>query len=207
MRTRIRRLAGPTAALALALGVLACGDGTGPEEGSVGAVITDDPAQAGAAVGPGAQLAQGVSGQTFQGDFQGEAQVQVSVDGQTWLDLGSAQSVDVALQSGNEAVVHASANVPAQAFSRVRLVLRNARATVLAGSSIGGALIDVDVQITVAGGGEFVIEKSLSLSVSAGSQTTLVFDLNSEQWIDQTAVQAQAVTAAQVAAATAVRVR
>lgn len=209
MWTRIRQVVGTAAAVALAsaLGAFGCGDGIGPEEGSVSAAVTDDPAQASAAVAPRAQFAQGISGQTFQGDFQAEGQVEVSVDGQTFVTLGPAQAVDVALQSGTEAVVHASAVVPAQAFTRARLILRNARATVLAGSSVGGLLLDLDVQINVEGGAEFVIEKAVSLNVTAGSEATVVFDLNSEQWINETAVQAAATTAAQVAAAASASVR
>lgn len=190
----------------LALGGVGCGDGsTGPgDESSVDAAVADDPGSGAGAIGP--RLSTGVSGRTFEGDFNAQGRVEVSVDGQTWVDLGSMQSVAVTLQSGEQVAVHTGARVPARAFSRARLVLRNATTTIRAGSTIGGTLIDADLQISIAGGGEFTIEKSVSLDLSTRSSAVVLFDLNSEQWIDETAVEAGAVTAARVQSATTVTV-
>lgn len=198
------------AAFGLALSATACdpddGNGTGPgEQGTVQAVVTDDPGAAGASVtGIRGSLASGSADVT--GAFSGDAKVEVSADGQTWIELGQMQSVDVALQAADEATIHASASVPARTFTRVRLVVRNAEATVLAGSTIDAGPIGADITLQVAGGGEFTVEKAVTLDVSADSETTLVFDLNSESWIDENAVQAGAVAASEVQSATSVRV-
>lgn len=197
---------GAALGLLLALGGLGCGDGsTGPDEESrIDAAIVDDPGSGAGSVGP--QLSAAFAGRTFDGDFSAQGRVEVSVDGQTWVDLGSMQSMTVTLQSGDRVAVHTAARVPARAFTRARLVLRNATATIRAGSTIGGTLIDADLQISIAGGGEFTVEKSLSLDLSARSSAMILFDLNSEQWIDETAVQAGAVTASRVQSATTVGV-
>ncbi len=209
---RNRSFLGTLAALAFLLPFTAgCGDdATGPngdDEGTARAVVTDDPNSGSASVAPGdARFSQSFTGAQFEGTFSGQAQVQISVDGETWIDLGSAQNVSFAMQSNEQAVVHASANVPAQTFTRVRLILSNGQATVVSGS-VGTIPITTQVQIMVAGGSEIMIEKALSVDISAGSETTVVFDLNSESWVNETNVQSQAATAAEVASATTVRVQ
>ena len=213
-RERQVRLAALAAAAALLIPVLGCGDdedgGTGPDTmASFQAVVTDDGGTAGGAIAARGPEARGSvsSAADIQGSFSGEAMVQVSADGQTWVDLGSMQSVEVALQTGEEATVHASAEVPARTYTRVRLVMRSAEATVLAGSTIDAGPISADVTVDVAGGSEFTVEKQVSVNANAGATTTLVFDLNSEAWLNQAAVDARSAAAAQVSSATSVRVR
>lgn len=207
------RLAVLAAATALLIPLVGCDDddnGTGPgETATVQAVMTDGGGDGGAAVAARDPAARGsVSGSAdVDGSFSGEAQVQISADGQTWTNLGSMQSVNVALESGEEATIHASAQVPAQSYTRVRLVMRDARATVLAGSTIGAGPISADVTVEIAGGSEFTIEKQASVGAQSGTSTTLVFDLNSQAWLGQATVDAGAATAAQVSGATSVRVR
>lgn len=203
---------GTVAALAFLLPLTAgCGDdATGPgsdDEGTARAVVTDNPTSGSASVAPsGARFSQSFSGAQFEGEFSGQAQVQMSVDGQTFIDLGPAQEVRFNLQTNEQGVVHASANVPASAFTHVRLVLSEAQATLLSGS-VGGTPITAQIDIAVNGGSEFVIEKQVDVDVSAGSQTTVVFDLNSEDWITETNVQSRAATAAEVQNHTTVSVQ
>lgn len=99
-------------------------------------MVTDDPnAAATASVSPdGAAFSQSFSGATFEGTFTGQVRAEVSADGQTWIDLGPAQSVNVAMQSGQEAVVHASTSIPARTYSRVRLTVSNGQATLVSGT-------------------------------------------------------------------------
>lgn len=208
------RLAVLAAVTALLVPLVGCGDdedgGTGPDGmASFQAVVTDDAGTAGSAIAARGPEARGSvsSSADIQGSFSGEAMVQVSADGQTWVDLGSMESVQVTLQSGEEATIHASAEVPARTYTRVRLVMRSAEATVLAGSTIDAGPISADVSVDVAGGSEFTIEKQVSVDADAGATTTLVFDLNSEAWLDQAAVDAQSAAAAQVSSATSVRIR
>lgn len=201
---------GTAAILALVLPLAACdGDEDGTtdpgSQGSVQAVMTDEPGEANASTVSRTRFA--LDSRTVDGSFEANARVEVSVDGETWIDLGSMESVSVALQTGEDAVIHADASLPAETFARVRLVLENARANVLAGSTIGTDLLDVDVEIAVAGGGEVVIEKTVTLDVSAGSQATVVFDLNSESWLDEGNVQSRTATAAELEASTTVRIQ
>lgn len=209
---RYRSFMGTAATLALLLPfTAACGDDepTGPgDDGTARAVVTDDPNVAGtASVSPdGARFSQSFSGATFEGTFTGQARAEVSADGQTWVDLGPAQSVNVAMQSGQEAVVHASTSVPARTYSRVRLIVSGGQATLLSGT-VGTVPITAQVQIMVDGGSEFTIEKPMNVDIDADSETTVVFDLNSENWIDEANVSSQTATAAEVASATSVRIQ
>lgn len=210
---RHRNSLGTAAMLALLLPfTAACGDdeptGPGDDEGTARAVVTDDPNAAGtASVSPdGSSFSQSFSGATFDGTFTGQVRAEVSADGETWVDLGPAQSVSVAMQSGQETEIHAAASVPARTYSRVRLVVSNGQATVVSGT-VGTLPITAQVQITVDGGSEFTIEKPMNVDIDADSETTVVFDLNSENWIDEANVSSQTATAAEVASATSVRIQ
>lgn len=210
---RHRSFFGTAATLALLLPfTVACGDdeptGPGDDEGTARAVVTDDPNAAGtASVSPdGAALSQSFSGATFDGTFTGQVRAEVSADGQTWIDLGPAQSVNVAMQSGQEAVVHASTSVPARTYSHVRLIVSGGQATLVSGT-VGTLPITAQVQIMVDGGSEFTIEKTMNVEIDADSETKVVFDLNSENWIDEANVNSQTATAAEVASATSVRIQ
>lgn len=209
---RYRRYFGTAVTLAaLVPFVTGCSDDgtTGPDDdGSVEAMVTDDPGSGSASISSrDARFSQSFAGSTFQGEFQGQARVQISADGATWIDLGPAQNVSFTMQSSDDAVVNASATVPARSYTRVRLILSDADATVEAGSTIGGITLDANVLVSVNGGSEFMVEKTASFTVTADSETTVLFDLNSESWIDETAVTTQTATSAAVQSATTVVVQ
>ena len=187
----------------------ACGeDAAGPNgSGQISAAITDDPtATVLHQAGHGMSFA--VSGQTaaaqFTGTVSGDAAVEISADGETWVELGQPQAFTLDAQiSGTAATVHTEADVPVGAYVRARLVLEDAVASISAGSTIGGVVLNADVDLTLGGNDQTVtVEVPLnSMSVSADATTMLRFDLNAESWVTGSAVQAGTVSDAEVTAA------
>lgn len=208
--TRARRL-GTTLVLTvgLALALAACSDDedmTGPDQGEVSATVTDDPSSTSGSIARASfldVLALQASG-AFTGTTTADATVEVRTESGTWIEVGSASDADLEMQSeGSELVVGSGATVDAGSYTAVRLTLENATTTVDAGSSIGGILLDVDVDVAVGGeDNSVVIEKELDFDVDAESSTTVVFDLNAESWVDQSAVDSEAAADGDVQAAT-----
>lgn len=212
--TRARRLAlrlGTTLVLTvgLALALAACsddGDMTGPGQGEVSATVTDDPSSTSGSVARASFL--DVLGLQASGSFTGtttaDATVEVRTESGTWIEVGSVTDADLEMQSeGGELAVGSGTSVDAGSYTAVRLTLENATTTVDAGSSIGGILLDVDVVVAVGGAdNSVVIEKELAFDVDAESSTSVVFDLNAESWVDQSAVDGGAASDADVQAAT-----
>ena len=75
-------------------------------------------------------------------------------------------------------------------------MLSNADADVEAGSNVGLGPFEVDLTLSIGGGGDIVVEHPQPVTVQAGSTTQLVLDLNSSAWLDEDVVQAGAVTSA-----------
>lgn len=182
-------------------------DATGPdggETGQVSAQMEDAPDG-----GTGARNV-AFSHASMSGSMSGNAKVQVSADGSTWVDLGSPKDVTMQLHTtGNTTSLHSEATVETGTYTRVRLVLEDASATLDAGSTIGTTLLDASVNLSIGGSsGRVVIEKQVDpVTVSAGSHATLAFDLNSAAWITEENVSARSVSEAEVRSATAVSVR
>lgn len=193
-----------------ALGTAGCGESSvsGAQQGSMSAQVTDDPATSGFA-GHGASLQAARSAGSFSGSMRADARVQVSADGSTWVDLDSPRSVTLDLQSsGSTTTVHSTATVSTGTYTRVRLILDNADATVRSGSTIGSTTLSADVQVSIGSGGQVIIEKQVEpVTVSAESQTSVVFDLNSEIWMTEDNVQAQAVSESEIESATSVMIQ
>jgi hypothetical protein len=181
--------------LAASLPLSACNgddDPVGPPDdpqGTMEMAVRDAPPSAGAA---GAALA----GAEVSGEFRADARVQVFVDG-AWEDVSGLTNltVNTELQAGEELV--GSATVDARTFERARIVLTNARADVDAGSQIGLGPIGVDITVSVAGGGEVIIEHTAPVVVGSEAPRRLVLVLNSQAWLDEEAAESQLVSRAE----------
>jgi hypothetical protein len=192
-------------ALTALLPLAACGDddptGPGTEQGTMEAVVRDGGAAQAAAGVPSSQQTNEVSGQ-----FEGQMRIEVRVDG-AWQTVSGLSNVtiDAELRGGDSAA--GSATVQARTYERARIIVSNASADVDAGSTIGVGPIEVDVTVTIAGGGDVVIEYNQPVTVQAQGTTRLVLDLNSEAWLTSNAVQAGAVTSAAFQSAASVIVQ
>lgn len=214
MMQRLRRNAPGALGLIAVLAVVpACSDdATGPDgEATMSVVATDDPSSQSASMTKDVVLAGFLaqqSGASYSGQFTANAQVQVSTDGSTYVDVGPPQQVTVQLQSSDgSATIHTDAALEAQSYSRVRLVLEGAQASLDAGSEVGTTVLDAALSLDVGGGSQVVIERQASVDVGADSETTLVFDVNSEAWVTEENAQAEAVAASEVESATTVSIR
>lgn len=214
MRKKIERFGrGPSwlRATAIALAVtgafVACEDDdpTGPDgdDGDVEAFVIDDPASTSPSVTDRVGT-NTVAAAVISGFVTGDARVDISVDGTEWIELGSMSDINLDLQSStDQASVNGETSVPVGSYTMVRLVLDGAAAQVLAGSDIGGVVVGADATVTVGDGGQITIERQVQFNVSADTDTHIVFDLNSEQWITQTAVTAGQASEASVDASVA----
>lgn len=183
-----------SAMLVLVCAVLACDgdDDLGPGELSRAEAVARDQA---AAAG-------------FTGTLTTNANVSVSRDGQTWYDLGSPNGITIQLQSSTPGTtVHGEVDIPAARYSQVRLTLRNAQATIRAGSTVSGATLTSDVILSVGGSDrEVVIQKQVSASTTSG-RATFVFDLNTAGWVNTQNLQDRVVEDVEVQQASAVTTR
>ena len=143
----------------------------------------------------------------FTGTLTANANVSVSRDGQTWFDLGSPNGITIQLQSAaSGTTVHGEVDVPAATYTQARLTLRNAQATIRAGSTVNGVALASDVILAVGGSDrEVVIQKQVTVSASNG-RAAFVFDLNSRSWVTTQNIQDRIVDDAEVQQASAVSV-
>lgn len=206
---RIGRI-GTSAVLAgaLAFGLAACSDDggvTGTTRGEVSASMTDDPSSTSGSLARAAflDLLGLQSSGSFSGTMSSDARVEIRTRSGTWVDLGSVSSADLEMQSeGGEARIASGTSLDAGSYTAVRLTLENATMTVDAGSSIGGILLDADIDVVVGGDDErVVIQKTIDLDVDADTQTSVVFDLNSEAWMDSSTAESQTAADSEVQAA------
>ena len=185
-----------TTFMALILFPLAACDDDSPttpgadQEGIMEAVIQDNggsqsPAQAWATEGSGE-----VSGQ-----FEGQARIEVMVDG-AWQQVSGLANMNAEAQLGGGESTMGSATVEARTYERVRVVVSNANADVDAGSDIGIGPIEASISVIIAGGGDVVIEYNQPVTVQADASTRLVLDINSELWLTGDALEAGAVSSA-----------
>lgn len=176
----------------------ACSDsGTSPSEtGTVQAYMQDQPSQGQAseymvARDDGANTLGG----SYSGTFEGEAQVQISADGHTWIQLAPPSSASVQLQASGEGVdLHGEVTVPVGTYTRVRLVLTGAQANLEAGSTIGGISLGASVSLRVGANGSVMIEKQVPpFEVRADTRTRIYWDLNSHLWVNEQNVEEEEV--------------
>jgi hypothetical protein len=144
----------------------------------------------------------------YSGTFHGSAQVAISTDGGTWVDLGSPAQVAVALQSsGGETTVHSRTAIAPGTYTRVRLTLTGGRADLDGGAMLGGISFGSAVSIQVGGADQrVVIEKQVQpFTVEADSHARIFFDLNSEAWIHQNSAEEESVDDQEVEDSTTAR--
>lgn len=207
------------ATLVLVLAAGACSDdATGPDGGgaaTASATMHDSPNGASGSLQQGFSktYAQTSGSASYSGSMQADVQVQVSADGSTWTDVNeqATSSTRVDFHSSSETTVASEATVESGTYSHVRIVMENTSATVDAGSSfgasVGGLTLEADLTLDMGSSGRVVIEKEVGdFQVSADSNTTITTDVNSEAWVNQENVEAEAVTAAEIESATVVTV-
>jgi hypothetical protein len=198
----------------LALGVSLLSAGCGDDGGSTG---PDSPGRAQVFVRdhpdrstPAAHLSPGpFAAATFSGTMTSNTNVAVSVDGSTWIDLGSPNGITIRMQSADSTTVHGEVDVPAGSYARVRLTLRNAQARLLAGGSVAGISLTSDLTLTVGGSdSQVIVEKQVQpFEVRAGSRTAIQFELNSEAWATAQNTQDRTVEDGEVQQAATVLIR
>lgn len=168
---------------------------------AVGACTNTDPVEAELASVSAAITDHASATASFSGTFTSDARVEISTDGEAWVDLGSPARVNVTLQSaGDESTVHAHATVPASTYDRVRLTLEAGRATVDAGATLGGLSLPHALSLRVGSSdAPIVIERQVqSFSIGADTHAHILFQLNSEAWIHQDSAEEEAVDAREV---------
>ena len=155
--------------------------------GTATAVVKDDPSSTSAYRGTTPGYTTKEAG-TFSGTLTADAEVEISADGEAWIDLGSPANMSLDMQSsGDETTVHSNVAIPVGTYTRVRLRLSGGEANIDAGASLGGIVLSAAVSILVGGSDQdVVIEKTVApFTVTADSNVRLVFDLNSEVWVNQ----------------------
>lgn len=188
---------GGSALCALVVAFAGCDDGP-TEPGGEGAMETQARDGDGTAQHVGAfDLAADTEGDV-EGEVTGDATVEVRTEGGTWQELGTLADLDMSaeLRTGNGETM-GSAQVEARTYEAIRIVLESVEADVEAGSELGAGPIEVGVSVSVAGGGDVVIEHNAPVTVEADATTQVTLDINSHVWLDDEAAEAEAVTAAE----------
>lgn len=184
------------------LGATACGDDEPdiidpdpePDPGTVTAVVYDEPADAG----------EGEQQQTYTGALTAQAQVEVSLDGTEFVALDQPAQIEVALRTGDRTVVHSQVDLDEGQYSQVRLVLTDAQVRLDAGSTVGETTLEEEAMLAInteTGENEVIIDVTLptALQITAGQDAgSIAFNLNSDTWITEEAVQAELIAAATV---------
>ncbi len=197
--------------LALAFSASACSDAAplGVDElGSLSVVLSDNPSTkvAAGSFPPWASLVHHkVFAQNyFHGSFKGSHRIEISKNGRDWVTLGSAISLDMALQVEGEAIeVVTEVGVPAGTYSYLRLHTTSS-VTVAAGSEIGGETLAAETSVVVGAGAPIESRLSTPFVVVAGAPLTLSIDLNAEGWISEENLQSGQIPATDIEAAIAV---
>jgi hypothetical protein len=95
--------------------------------------------------------------------------------------------------------VHGEQSVPVGTYSRVRLVIDGAAAELTAGSVVGTITLGVDTSVSIAADGQVVIDLAIApFTVEGDTNTRILFDLNSEAWLTESAVAVGTVAEADV---------
>jgi hypothetical protein len=145
----------------------------------------------------------------YDGTLTGSAQVHVYSNTGGWIALHDPVDVSFEIFCREDATITADAHVPVGTYSQVRLTLRGFVAEVDAGGTVDGVVLP-DAKTIALGGvdGEIVIEKGVTpFEVTETIATTLVFDLNTDTWINVDIANAGTVSADAVRAGAVVYVK
>ena len=145
----------------------------------------------------------------YDGTLSGSAEVHIYSDANGWVSLHAPVDVSFEIFCLEDATITADSHVPVGTYSAVRLTLRGFVANVIGGGTVDGVVLPGARAIALGGaGGEIVIEKSVTpFEVTETSDTHLVFDLNTDTWINIDIANAGAVSADAVQAGAVVYVR
>jgi len=143
---------------------------------------------------------------SFTGELSGNVQVSISQDGSSWFNLGSLNGVTIDLQSDSDSTsVHGEQTAPAGQYSRVRLTFQGVSAELPAGATVGGTTLSAPATIDVGGSDQQVeiTKQVLSFQVLADTtvRRTILFNLQSEDWITESSLTAGVVEDAAIQSA------
>ncbi len=190
----------------------ACSDVTGPPHPEMTAYVTDVSSGAsGVPQGSGEALgttAAQVASDSFTGSLSGAAQVMIYSETQGWFAVGSPRDLSLRLQAGDSSAVASAATIPSDTYTRVRLVLAGCAADLHAGSVIGGVPLSSALNLALGGSDNYAtIDIDVPpFTVSAAGTAKVRLDLHSAAWVNQTNVGSQAVSDAELQAATTVSI-
>jgi hypothetical protein len=145
---------------------------------------------------------------SYTGTITGTAQVEVFSDIDGWTPVGEPTEVTFEVYCEEAAVVDAQADVAPGSYSQVRLTLTDFVANVAGGAVIQGTTYVDPFTVGFGDGSPVVVEKTVTpFTISTGGVTTLIFDLNTELWLDDGTISAGVAPAAEIEAATNVIIR
>jgi hypothetical protein len=144
----------------------------------------------------------------YNGSLTGTAQIEIFSDAEGWLPVGEPTEVTFEIYCEEAAIVEGDLAMPTGTYSQVRLTLTDFQADVAAGAVITGQTVANGFVVTFGDGIPLVIEKAVTpFMLAAGEATTILFDLNTELWLDPEVILAGNAPAAEVQNATNVIIR
>ena len=205
-----KKVSGTVFAAALVAVLGACGgdatgaQGSGDATMQVAARGDDAPAASAAPATDGGAPRFSHSSASGTVDFRARVYAQTSAGGWVELTNQAAQQATVDAAGHGEAVVFATSRVQAGAYSRVRVVFEQVRASMSGSLQVGTGLLSGTVSVDTQGDGSVTVERQVSVSASAGATSRLLINLNSDVWLGQASAQTRTVSEAAFAAAVAV---
>ena len=201
---------GGVAFVALVALVAACGESSPSDveddDQPATAVVTGVVHDSSAVLPPGRTSMAPTDSTDYDGVATGVAQVEIYSDAGGWVSLGEASAVTFDIYCEEAAVVRSAVVVDADTYDMVRLTLTDFELSVL-----GGAVLEATTYadpFTVAFGSSVVSEQSVDpFTLGEGDSATILFDLNTELWLDDVVVSEGTVADSDVQGATNVFVR
>lgn len=152
--------------------------------------------------GAASQVSFALASAEASGTFDAEVEADLEAEADAAADLGSPANVTVELQTGQGTAAYTNVQVPARTYTGIRLLVRNASATVEEGSTLNltagpvtlAATTTIDV--VASSGTDIVIQKQFGqpVNLAAGATLNVQVDLNSATWLDAAVVDTQANT-------------
>ncbi len=172
------------------------------------AVLTAVVHDSAAVLPPGRSSPPPADSTNYDGVATGSAMIEVYSDSGGWITLGEASEVMFDIYCEEAAVVHADASVDADTYSLLRLTLTDFETSILAGAVIEAVTYNDPFVVTFGDGSPVVVEKSVTPFTLTGEDSrTVLFDLNTELWLDAGVIGAGVVSAEAVESATNVIIR